>query len=103
MADTIALGACPTCGGPAQFVGGAEVLHAAARSEWQPIATAPKDGSHVMLYRPHIQFIGYYSTVCWRVNAPGLPAIDPPPTHWQSLPAPPEPFGAREEVDDGNG
>lgn len=62
-------------------------------SAWQPIKTAPKDGSHVQLWRDDIQFTGYYSGFrggSWIINAPGLPVIDPLPTHWQPLPPPPE-------------
>lgn len=61
-------------------------------SEWQPIETASKDGFHVLLYRPEIQFTGYYggANSGWRINAPGLPAMYPKPTHWQHLPEPPK-------------
>ena len=54
---------------------------------WRPIVSAPKDGSHVQLYRPEIQFVGYYGGADsgWRINAPGLPAIWPLPTHWAPL------------------
>ena len=54
---------------------------------WQPISTAPVDGSHVQLYRPDIQFVGYYggAKVGWRINAPGLPVMFPEPTHWAEL------------------
>lgn len=59
---------------------------------WQPIETAPKDGSHVLLYRPEIQFIGYYGgdNSGWRINAPLLPSMFPIPTHWMPVPKPPE-------------
>lgn len=62
------------------------------RRGWQPIETAPKDGSHVQLYRPEIQFVGYYGGADsgWRINAPGLPAMWPQPTHWRPLPAAPD-------------
>ncbi len=58
-------------------------------SEWEPIDTAPKDGSHMLLYRPEIQFVGYYggANSGWRINAPGLPAMFPLPTHWMPLQA----------------
>ena len=59
---------------------------------WQPIETAPKDGHHILLYRPEIQFTGYYASGCdkWIINAPDLPVMYPPPTHWRPLPEPPE-------------
>lgn len=54
---------------------------------WQSIDTAPTDGSHVQLYRPEIQFVGYYGgdNSGWRINAPSLPAMWPLPTHWKPL------------------
>lgn len=53
---------------------------------WNNIDTAPKDGSHILLYRPEICFVGYYCSLGWCINAPNLPIMDPPPTHWTSLP-----------------
>jgi len=54
---------------------------------WQLIDTAPTDGSHILVYRPKIQFVGYYGgeKSGWIINAPGLPAMWPPPTHWMPL------------------
>lgn len=62
-----------------------------APGEWQPIETAPKDGTHIQLYRPVMQFVGYYGgeDSGWRHNAPGLDAIWPLPTHWMPLPPTP--------------
>lgn len=61
-------------------------------NEWKTIDSAPKDGSHIQLYRPEIQFVGFYGKGAephhyenWRVNAPGLPDIFPFPTHWKPL------------------
>ena len=58
---------------------------------WRPIESAPLDGSHIQLYRPEIQFIGYYggANSGWRHNAPGLEAIWPEPTHWRPIAAAP--------------
>lgn len=59
-------------------------------NSWQPIETAPKDGFHILLFRPNITFVGYWATKadCWCVNAPGLPKLGAP-THWMPLPQPP--------------
>ena len=60
---------------------------------WKPIETAPKEGQHLLLWRNDICFCGYYSGFrggSWIVNAEGLPVIEPPPTHWRDLPAPPQ-------------
>jgi len=60
--------------------------------KWKSITTAPKDGCHILLFRPEIQFIGYWGGINsgWRINTPGLPAMWPLPTHWMPLPpAPP--------------
>lgn len=56
---------------------------------WQDISSAPRDGSHVLLYRNHIQFIGHYSRGGWYINAPGLVPMTPHPTHWMPVPKKP--------------
>jgi hypothetical protein len=79
---------------------------AAERGVWQPIETAPKDGTRVLLWN------GYRRSYCWfnsyadgssgwhRQNLLGEPMgmrdMDPD-THWQPLPAPP--VGAPERTD----
>jgi len=66
---------------------------------WQPIETAPKDGTDIIVYRPKFDgdYIpqvgvdwwmlpsktGFYSE-CWAKSRK-----DCPPTHWQPLPKPP--------------
>jgi len=60
----------------------------AKANEWQDISTAPKDGRHILLYRPDIQFVGYHAIVGWCMQ--GCRVIDPPPTRWRPLPATPE-------------
>ncbi len=65
--------------------------------EWQPIETAPKDGTHVLLYRS-----GEYASLhegYWKLSHFGgshawggagwtFAGFDQP-THWMPLPAPP--------------
>lgn len=60
--------------------------------KWQPIETAPKDGTHVQLYRPVIQFVGFWGgdNSKWCAVAPGQPSLRPLPTHWKPLSNPPE-------------
>lgn len=55
---------------------------------WQLIDTAPKDLNLVLLYRDYSYFVGYYggANSGWRINAPGMPAMWPLPTHWMLLP-----------------
>lgn len=62
-------------------------------SDWQPIETAPKDGTRVLLSAPrHLHMIGSWLLVSgvynhqpawWSNNSP----IYPQPTHWMPLPA----------------
>ena len=62
--------------------------------QWQAIETAPKDGIAVLLYRPGMQFVGYWGgNFGWVINAPGLPIIYPLPTHWMPLPEMPKKEG----------
>lgn len=58
---------------------------------WQPIATAPKDGTQVLVFDEGAVFISQ-----WLVNEEGDEGwfdhgfVEPPPTHWQPLPSPPQ-------------
>ncbi len=60
---------------------------------WQPIETAPRDGTRVILYREGYaedQAIAWWDTVIsvWRpVNGSVFTSV----THWQHLPSPPQP------------
>jgi len=62
-------------------------------TEWREIATAPKDGSRVLVYRPDAtsrRKIGIDSRTpdkfdgAWQHSRP-----DEQPSHWMPLPAPP--------------
>lgn len=73
------------------------------RQDWQPIETAPKDGTEVLLYSPsaprncqppYIVAIGSWTTsvvgdAFWPLHWAGWPNHDHPPTHWMPLPQPP--------------
>jgi len=62
-------------------------------SEWQPIETAPKDGTEILIFVDghrevsHFEagetgwpWVDYSGTSAWRIDLP---------THWMPLPAPP--------------
>ena len=62
---------------------------------WQPIETAPKDGTRVLLWRRAIRdqptpimADGFWCETCWV-----WPYLLSEPTHWQPLPTPPERAG----------
>jgi hypothetical protein len=77
--------------------------------DWQPIETAPKDGTAVLLYANRFGWADGYAIVCasyhvnqWRIYgaAGGHPRVgkknetqwldEVQPTHWQPLPLPPQ-------------
>jgi hypothetical protein len=71
-------------------------------NDWQPIETAPKDGSIIMLYGEYMNTyncagkvfsFGYYffsqkQWMCYPSHNEATDHIEP--THWQPLPEPPE-------------
>lgn len=66
----------------------------AQREQWQPIETAPKDGTYVLLY---CDYYGIGRCVwddwrgVWRSDDPNHGIGFPQPTHWMPLPAAPTP------------
>lgn len=68
-----------------------------AFGEWQRIATAPKDGTEVLLFSPNVCFPGVFRGACVEFEGDPNPAewLDqndiavPNPTHWMPLPPPP--------------
>ena len=55
---------------------------------WQPIKTAPKDCTDVLVWdESFIYEIAYYHRGKWRYRPKGYPCK---PTYWMPLPAPPE-------------
>ena len=60
---------------------------------WQPIETAPRDGTRILLYFPAMDkgeriFAGPFAHGMWQIGV--WFARPPNPTHWQPLPPPPE-------------
>ena len=96
---------------PRQFEIGGEM------TEWQPIETAPKDGTRVLLFFPvfgtaprqefgcwdqqpyHKKPNPYWSGDCERTYG-GLWYRSNPPTHWMPPPAPPLPSNVEVEAPD---
>lgn len=95
--------------GPIQLGYTADQMHAYARAalaapQWQPIETAPKDGTCVMVWPPTWNDVA--SCAKWdrdeyvkrprpywrRIDDLGRASTsrDKPPTHWQPLPQPPK-------------
>jgi hypothetical protein len=65
-----------------------------SNSQWHPISTAPKDGTHILLYWHSVSrrpVVGWWSHTWGRWQAGnyfcGLVMGDP--SHWMPLPAPP--------------
>lgn len=57
--------------------------------EWQPIETAPKDNTEVLLGRPDGLFmIGFYRDGAW--DDGDYRDHETWPTHWMPLPTPPQ-------------
>lgn len=58
---------------------------------WQPIATAPHDGTVIQLWAGYYQHTGTFisSMDCWCALADDVELV-PQPTQWRPLPDPPE-------------
>jgi hypothetical protein len=68
-------------------------------SEWQPIESAPKDGTPVLLWTKE------WGAVVGRHDGYGIFGVSPPgeemlggATHWMPLPTPPAPQGAVQTI-----
>ncbi len=72
---------------------------------WQPIETAPRDGTHILVYPPtwygefasiaywHSELSGRCTEPYWkRTDALNriIMCLENPPTHWMPLPPPPQ-------------
>ena len=67
-------------------------------SGWQPIETAPKDNTRILLHdvyereRPWATFVGAWGTWIHNDGWHSIPgAYAKRPTHWMPLPEPPKP------------
>lgn len=63
------------------------------KAQWQPIETAPKDGTWFLAREAddHLFTAAYHSEGYFMVKC-GQPVVSvPEPTHWRPLPTPPEP------------
>lgn len=76
----------------------AAALEAVREDDWQPMETAPKDGTHVMLWiewidNRGIPIIGnfrlgrWFSSCCYGGNVASAKSMEP--LYWRPLPAPP--------------
>ena len=73
----------------------------AATRDWNDIATAPKDGSWVLLYWPTMPIAFYPSVGFHHGDEYGWEMVTDReygeiiPTHWAQCPAPPKPVGVK--------
>ena len=68
-------------------------------NEWQPIETAPKDGTWILVYKPFNlygfddsewyvdKYIVRWADECWNISMDDIVVY---PTHWMPLPNPPK-------------
>lgn len=71
-------------------VGSLRIIKRLAAPQWQPIETAPKDGSEILLCSKKGRIAnGVWMTATDRVGAWLWPYIKVEPTHWMPLPAAP--------------
>lgn len=64
-----------------------------ARMQWQPIDSAPKDGTEVLVWLPQRMLIRQvrYTQLTWTyATVPGLHDLMDTPSHWMPLPTAPE-------------
>ena len=71
----------------------------APQMNWQPIGTAPQDGTEVILFYPHLRDDGFVTAGHYYRNDGGdgpywyadlVNGGASPPTHWMPLPEPPK-------------
>lgn len=69
---------------------------------WQPIETAPKDGSDVLVFNPMTgPYVSRFTDGEWPLHFWGFPGVwYPGVTHW--MPLPPPPVGSGQNLADAN-
>ena len=74
-----------------QWVRDEDVEELEKLTQWQPIATAPKDGKLVLLFGRHYIKTGYYDDTPQIGNYPNWRwGLTIEPTHWMPLPPAPD-------------
>jgi len=94
---------CPTCQGRPHWLEHVVFPSSRQKSPWEPIETAPKDGSRIMVWIPdtlsqygNVVTAAHAAFACWYPKESFWVAEDPliasvqTPTHWMPLPPPPE-------------
>lgn len=95
-----------TCCHTSEYPGSKEYIRAdlaQATPQWQPIETAPKDGTNILLLIGGKVIQGYWCCEKWNDAFPGWDVVvlpshgcgccgdtNPEPTHWMPLPKAPE-------------
>jgi hypothetical protein len=61
-------------------------------SDWQPISTAPKDGTIILIFERRVGTAGLVRVSRWRDDTipSGWTGAENPPSHWLPLPLPPK-------------
>jgi hypothetical protein len=60
--------------------------------EWQPISTAPKDGTSILIFEAQVGTSGVVRVSRWRNDTipSGWAGAENAPSHWLPLPLPPQ-------------
>ena len=60
--------------------------------EWQPISTAPKDGTSILIFEAQVCTAGVVRVSRWRNDTipSGWAGAENAPSHWLPLPLPPQ-------------
>jgi hypothetical protein len=72
--------------------------------EWQPISTAPKDGTSILIFEAQVGTSGVVRVSRWRDDtiSSGWAGAENAPSHWLPLPLPPQRPSKFSEGYDGN-